>query len=119
MSTVEAVDIEGRLIQWIEQTTGVATYAEVPNPRPDEFVTVERTGGARTDVVVDNPMLAIQCWSTSREAASRLARSIDSVLPSFAYEPRIYKVNRNSLYNFPDEQGKNARYQIVVQIKTI
>lgn len=114
-----AIDVEGALIAYLKRETGVETYAEVPNPRPDEFVTVERTGGPRTDVVVDNPMLAIQCWSTSRLAASKLALSVDEVLPAFAYEPNIHKVERLSLYNHPDEKGNVARYQIVVQLKTI
>lgn len=113
------IDVEGALIAYLKRETGVEAYAEVPNPRPPEFITVERTGGPRTDIVVDNPMVAIQCWSTSRLAASRLALKVDEALPPFAYEPNIHKVERLSLYNHPDEVGNVARYQIVVQLKTI
>lgn len=114
-----AFDVEAALISFLQTETGVATFADVPNPRPAEFLTVERTGGPRTDLVVDNPMIAVQCWSTSRARASQLARVVDSALMVFAYEPHIHKVERTSLYNFPDERGNQARYQLVVQIKAI
>lgn len=112
-------DVEAALISFLQTKTGVATFADVPNPRPTEFLTVERTGGPRTDLVVDNPMIAVQCWSTSRARASQLARVVDAALALFAFEPHVHKVERTSLYNFPDEQGSQARYQLVVQIKTI
>ena len=114
-----AFNVEAALIAFLKAQTGVEAYADVPNPRPTEFITVERTGGSRTDVVVDNPTLAVQCWSSSRAAASELALAVDEALPRFAYEPHVHKVERLSLYNHPDEKGNAARYQIVVQLKTI
>lgn len=116
--TVEVIDVELAFIEFVKARIGIEAYADVPNPRPSEFVTVERTGGARDSVVIDNPVLAIQCWAKTRYEASALAREVDGVLPDFAYEPGICKVDRASLYNFPDEEGGDGRYQIVAEIKT-
>lgn len=114
----ECLDIELALIEWMKGKLGIEAFADVPNHRPDEFVTVERTGGGRSDVIVDNPMIAVQCWAETRYRASRLATSVDSALNEFAYEPGILKVDRVSMHNFPDEKGSNARYQLVIELKT-
>lgn len=91
--------------------------ADVPKPRPPSFVTVERTGGQRTGVI-DNPRVAIQCWGRTRYDAATLAYEVDGLLDAFAYEPGIHKVERDSLYNFPDSSG-SPRYQITASIKTV
>lgn len=83
------------------------------------FVSIERVGGTRRDIVVDNPSIAIQCWSTSRLEAAELAYEVDGILPDFRYsDPRITSIERDALYNHPDLKGKKPRYQIVVDITT-
>ena len=112
-----SIDIEGRLIEWIGSRVCAQVSARVPKPRPESFVTIERTGGLRAGIV-DNPMVAIQCWGRTREDAAKLAYEVDGILPDFVYELGINKVERTSLYNFPDESGGAARYQIVAEFKT-
>lgn len=115
---MEVMDVELAVIEWLGGRIGVPVSAEVPKPRPDSFVTVERTGGGRSAAVVDSATLAIQCWGRTRYAASSLAREVDGALPDLAYEPGICRVGRASLYNFPDGEGGGGRYQIVAEIKT-
>lgn len=117
---MESINIEEHLASWLDARMGVPVLWEVPNPRPSSFVTVERTGGQRDSVVVDRPVLAIQCWAASRAEASRLAYEVDALLPGFACEPGITKASRNSLYNHPDTDGAKIRprYQIVADLVT-
>lgn len=53
---------------------GVPVVVEVPNPRPARFVKVLRTGGDRRDLVTDNPLITIETWAATKEAAADLAQ---------------------------------------------
>lgn len=111
------MDIESALISWLNSSTPLEWHGEVPRGHPP-FGTVERTGGGVKDVVIDSPMLAIQVWGKSRSEAKTLAYEVKNILPRFVYEPHIKKVSIQSIYNYPDETGNKARYQIVAEIKT-
>lgn len=112
-----SIDIEAKLIEWLNKRLDVAAYADVPASRPEQFITVERTGGGRDNVIIDRPTVAIQCWSTSRASAADLAYVVDDALPEFTQEPGINKARRTTIYNFPDEKG-NPRYQLVCELVT-
>ena len=111
------VDIESRLVAWLNASTGIEWHGDVPERRPDEFGTLERTGGGISDVVIDSPEVALQVWAPTRSRAKDLAIEVCRVLPRFAYEPGIRKAVVDSAYNFPD--GKRARYQITAHFKTV
>lgn len=86
-------------------------YADSPNPQPETYITFERTGGDMTDVVVDHPAFAIQCYAPTRYEASELAHQVWKVLPSFVdYSTAVTRVECEALYNFPLEH--RPRYQI-------
>jgi hypothetical protein len=51
-------------------------YGEIPNPRPSEFVVVERLGGPRAHFVQDQAQLAVDCWSTDDQAAHDFAQVV-------------------------------------------
>lgn len=93
-------------------------FLEVPSPRPERFVTVERTGGGRRDVR-DLPSLAVQCWAKSRYEASELARAVAGCIEAFRAHPRIGRVEVSSVYNFPDLESGSPRYQMTVEIVTV
>lgn len=86
-----------------------------PKDAPREFVTFERTGGQRLSVASEEVQVAIQCWAQSMERAEELAYTVDAVMPRFGYEPFIYRVERNSMYEFPGED-RDPRYQITYSI---
>ena len=113
------VDIEAALIAWLPDKTGIPWHGDVPEDRPEQFGTVERTGGGISDVVIDSPTVALQLWGKSRSDAKNLAYKARDALPAFAYEPGVRKVEVETLYNFPDEKGNQARYQIIAHFKTV
>lgn len=86
-----------------------------PKNAPPEFVTFERIGGARISVASEEVKVAIQCWAQSMEHAELLAYEVDSIMPRFGYEPFIYRVRRDSMYEFPGED-RDPRYQITYSI---
>lgn len=114
------VDIEGAVIAYLGDALSLddcTVYAEVPNPRPEKFVTVERTGGSDLEKFVDQPTLAVQSWAPTRYEASELARDVDALLLDMPGEViNVMGCDRNSLYNFPDPDSRQARYQGVYDL---
>ena len=81
---------------------------------PDEFVTVERTGGGTSDMV-DHPTIAIQAWALTEARADEMAVSIRNALMTESRPRGVTKVNVNSgPYPFWDESTGRPRYQLVL-----
>lgn len=115
-----SADIEQIVIDYLTEHIDVPVYAEVPNPRPPSFVTVERTGGPHKSIGLDQPLVAVQAWAKTRVEASELAYEVDAVLFSLQDEDlRVTYVDRNSFYNYPDEETNTNRYQLVYDMMTI
>ena len=110
------MDVESYIVQWLKkQGLGIGISSNVPDPRPEEFVTVERFGGNRVSVGVERPLISIRCWSKSRTKAAALANRIESLMPEIMQEGFVTSVKMNSLANNPDETVKppNPRYEIL------
>lgn len=58
--------------------------SKVPNPRPAEFVTVQRKGGGPMTAVSDGPHLTVECWAGTDIAAFALAAQVRIVLQQLA-----------------------------------
>jgi hypothetical protein len=108
--------IEEIIIEYLGNILTVPVSADVPKDRPVSFVTVEQTGGSKEGISIDSATVAVQSWSKTRYHAASLADAVDKEMLSFAQESVILKVIRNSKYNFPDPDGKQARYQGVYDI---
>ena len=107
------MNVEQALITQLK-AKGYDAYASVPNPMPStSFVTVERTGGGSRDMV-DNPMLAVQCWADSRKAAADLADAVRVDLEGMTGTGGFGAVTVQSIYNWPDPQSRKSRYQLTV-----
>lgn len=109
-------NIETTLIAYLREK-GFKAYANVPKDRPAEFVTVERTGGAADKVAIDRPTVAVQSWSDSRLDASILCYNVDSAMRTCDADG-VMSVKTNSIYNFPDAESGQSRYQAVYDIVT-
>lgn len=73
------MDIERFVAERLMDTTGIKTVLEVPEIRPGEFVSVQRTGGPEK-AFSDHPTLAVQSWAKTRRRASEMARSVNNAL---------------------------------------
>lgn len=92
----------------------VTVSSDVPNPRPEKLVTVERTGGGADSIVLDRPQVMIQCWAKTRLDAYHLAADVDHLVSEID-NLELCDIVRTGLYNYPDEHG-NQRYRITYQI---
>lgn len=110
------MNIEATIISYL-QDNGINAVADVPKNRPDEFVTVERTGGTHDSVVLDRPTVAVLAWSTTRFKASELMMEVDALMRNLASVEGVNRCTRNSLYNYPDESGHPC-YQAVYDLVT-
>ena len=108
------MNIEAAIIAHLK-SKGFNAVANVPEKRPDEFVTVERTGGGKD--ALDRPTVAVQAWSTTKYKASELMLAVDAAMLDLTSVDEVTKITRNTLYNFPDVSGQ-PRYQAVYNIVT-
>lgn len=67
----DAVDVA---ITWLTANLGPIVLPRVPNPRLSQMVIVRRTGGARLNLVADNPTLTVEAWAQTDEDAHDLAQ---------------------------------------------
>lgn len=82
--TVEAPDIVGSVITYLNAALTPPVSSKVTNPRPSEFVTVRRTGGPLATRVSDQPQLTIECWAASDIRAYDLANEVRALLRAMA-----------------------------------
>lgn len=108
-------DVEGEVVAWL-RSRGLRAFADVPRKRPDEFVTVERTGGgAGEGAALDLPMVVVQSWAPTRARASALSREADAAMLDLPdHCDWASACERNAIYNYPDEAS--PRYQAVYDL---
>ncbi|MCD4549677.1 hypothetical protein [Schaalia sp. lx-260] len=111
------MNTEALIIQHLSRhlAEGVKAYAQIPATRPPTFVTVERTGGARTHLD-DTATLAIQAWAPTRRSAAALADEVASIVMRAWELPQVGRVSVESVYNFPDPASACPRYQLTVVV---
>lgn len=91
------------------QLPGVSVSGSVPHPMPDEFVTVEKTGGAAVDLIPE-AQIHLMCWSTSRAAAGALCDVVTAAMISAVSEAEISRCSLTASYNNPDLDSHKPRY---------
>lgn len=105
-------------IAWLLQK-GYAASTYPPKNAPQEFVTVERTGGGTSDFV-DHPTIAIQAWAQTEARAEEMATEIRNAIMTGAKPYGVSGVNVNSgPYPFFDEDTRCPRYQLVLDCTAI
>lgn len=111
------MDIERFVASRIADATGYRAALEVPDVRPDEFVTVERTGGpsGRFD---DEPRLVVQSWAMTRRRAAEMAGNVNSALKGLMVYDNVFSVSIDGTYRWPDPVSGQERYQTVVSLTT-
>jgi hypothetical protein len=107
------MDAESQTIAFLNSQDGPPAFGDVPEDRPDVFITVERTSGPR-DFLMDKAVLAVQVWGQSRAEVAGLAVSTADTLDSMALLPDVAQVQVTTLYHFPAEQQE--RYQLLVNL---
>lgn len=111
-------DVISALCSWLPGRVGAPCSSTVPASPPDEFVTVERTGGAYS-LGRDEPNLAVQCWAADEAEAYVLALAArEALLLCWQEIPEVCRAEVGSIYSFPDPDTRRWRYQLDVYLVT-
>ena len=112
------MDAEQSLVDYLNGAdVGATAYYDVPSSRPASFLVVERTGGPRTDIVVERPMLDVQCWAQTRRDAALLADAVVESLRAMPDAvPECFHVSITSTYRDTDLESGTPRYHVVCEI---
>jgi hypothetical protein len=114
-------NIEAIVIEWLEALDGSANDWPVsgnkPNPAPEQYILVDRTGGPREAMVLDRAEILIEVFhKTSRSEASNMADQIADAVPGLLAYENITRAKVNSVVNLDDLLGQFHRYQIFVDV---
>ena len=95
----------------------VPVRATVPrNYTGGQLVTIERTGG-RADHLIDYGVYAVQAWADTHADAYQLASDVrDALIAAPASVADLASAQVTSMYNFPDIDSRQARYQLTVAV---
>lgn len=118
---IEFPDAERIVIDFLTPRVGVPVSLRVPNPRPASFVTVQRVGGPRLNLVADNATLAIEGWAASPTAAKTVlgvARAHVLAMGNQAVgDVPVYRVNEiGGPAYLPDPDSDQSRYTLTVEV---
>lgn len=101
------------------QNAQLAAYLNIPETRPQQFITIEQVGW-HTRNQVSYAALAVQVWAETRLAASKLAHLLARMLEAQELvHPQIAGVEVESVYNFPDPVSTQPRYQLTVTVALV
>lgn len=96
----------------------IPVSADVPRKRPEEFVTVERTGGGATNLIA-HPTLAIQSWAKTNQSAWELAERVDALMSAMPYKlADVMGCSCTTISHWPDPDSDLQRYQGVYNLST-
>lgn len=95
---------------------GIPILPSVPEPRPAEFIRIERLGGLRDSIVTDRPRIDIHCWSDSQAHAEELMRRTRAYAHAM---PGVYRVREVAGPQWlPDSTSGQARYAFAIEFAT-
>lgn len=119
-------DAEQVLGDWLAEQLAARGYdvqvgTRPPDPRPASFVTLQRTGGPRANLVTDAPLITVESWADQESAAHDLAQLVRGLLNSAAGRvtaATVYQVRESGgPGNLPDPVTAQARYTQTFEIR--
>lgn len=112
--------IAATAIQWLNQhpPDGYTAHGSTPDPRPERYITIQRTGGIRGRYK-DDAMLAIQVNAPTRSQAAATSEQVADLLLDMWQLPEIADVEIHSIADTSlNGPPVTPRYQITAEITT-
>ena len=107
--------IEPTIIAYLSEQLDVPVYGVIPPNPPATMVTVEKTGGRRSNLI-DAATLAIQSWAPSIEQAAQINDQVKAAMAASVELDRISSCDLDADYNYTDNTRKRPRYQAVFEV---
>lgn len=94
------------------------TYRKVPESPPARFRVVQRTGGPRGDLVLEQAMLSVYCYGGTDGGCERMAEETCDDLESLLWEEdNVFAVNIVTADAEDDDIERGLpRHQVVVEL---
>jgi len=112
-------NVETEVITWLSGIVGAdwLVAGNKPQTPPEQYILVDRTGGPRESMVLDQAEILIEVYhKNSRLTASDKAQDIADLIPELTKIHNITRAKVNSLVNLNDTIGQYERYQIYCDI---
>jgi len=113
-------DVEVLVVQWLNSIVGSgwSAHGDKPDSPGNQYILVDRTGGPREAMVLDQAEILIEVYSkNSRSAAKDKANDIaDRIVELEAYNDNITHADINSVINLDDTIAQYHRYQIYCDV---
>lgn len=109
------MDIERYVANKLHEITGITAVLEVPEDRPEEFVSVE-LNGSPGERFIKNASLTIQSWAKTRRRAADVAATVEKALRQLIAYDEIFGVSKINTYRWPDPESRHQRYQTTVNL---
>lgn len=107
--------VETFFIAYLSDVLSVPVSGDVPENRPERFVTVEKLSSSEQDCI-KNSRIAVQSWGESRTAAMLLNEEVKRAMAGAVLLPEISRCHCENDYNFPDLSSKTPRYQAIFEV---
>jgi hypothetical protein len=99
---------------------GTTVSTRLPNPLPDRYVRVRRTGGYAPNRVLDEAQLTLECYGPDTVTAYGLARTVQHHMHTAASSSAIRLARGTSTvggpYYDPDPVSGCERYTLTVRV---
>jgi hypothetical protein len=100
----------------LQRMPGKKMATRVPNPRPNEWLRILRTGGARENRFVDRPQITLEGWAQNEDDAARLLNDARAWLN--AADGQIFGVEEvGGPANLPDPTTAQIRYTMTLWVR--
>lgn len=109
-------DVAALVLSWLRPRLGVPATMTVPSSRPGSFVTVQRTGGPRANLVTDGAQITVDSWAASpadaQDLAQRARAHLHAAVGQMVDGTPLYRVVEYSGPAWmPDPESAHARYR--------
>lgn len=112
-------NVEKEVIAWLETLLGDGwpVFGDTPPVKPDQYILVDRTGGPRESMVLDQAEILVEVYDkNSRVDASDKAQEIADAIPALTAIESITRAKVNSIVKLDDTINQYWRYQIYCDI---
>ena len=116
-----SVDMIEALRAHLEAVIGVPCCAQMPSPRPDRFLYLERVGGVRS-LAVDHPRITVEAWAETKKGAYDLVQQVRDLivirLPPVIGGIRVIRHREDAGPSYePTTMSGAYRYRVTVSIR--
>jgi hypothetical protein len=113
---VEALAVQALNADFVTRMPGVKWSTKVPNPRPDKFGRLMRSGGPRETLITENASLIVEGWAAQEADAIAILNLARAIL--FEQDGTLFGVTETGgPTNLPDPTTSQVRYTALLGVR--